>query len=280
MNGARSVRARLLNISKAGKISFQMIVTRYLHERFLYRLSLSGYKNNLYLKGGSLVYVLHGITCRPTKDIDLLGKDISNDLESIKNVILNIIATEAGDDQVWFDKDSVKLELITKHKGYTGVRVSVEGGFDTIKQRIQVDIGFGDVVSMKAEEIKYPVLLKDMHIPVIKAYSAEDVFAEKLQTVIELGAFNSRMKDFYDLYMLIVEDKVNDTDLKKSIENTFKNRKTPLSLDGTLINGDLKQNKSFEKHWKTFLKRINSLKDISFETVLDVIIQKVTTLLK
>ena len=279
MNGARSVRARLLNISKAEKISFQMIVTRYLHERFLYRLSLSDYKNNLYLKGGGLVYALHGITCRPTKDIDLLGKDIRNDLGSIKTVILNVIGTEVGDDHVWFDKDSLKLELIAENKGYSGVRVSVVGGFDTVKQRIQIDIGFGDVISPEAGEIEYPVLLEDMAVPVIQAYAAEDVFAEKLQTTVELGAYNSRLKDFYDLYMLIVENKVNDTDLKNAIENTFRQRGTDLSLDGKFLSGDMKQDKSMEIRWKAFLKKINAGMDVSYEEVSDAIIQKITNLL-
>lgn len=114
MSKATSIRARLLNISKKEKVSFQLIIVRYLHERFLYRLSISKYVNNFFLKCGGFIYAMQGISARPTNDIDLLGKDVANDIESLRKTIFEILSIDYDKDIVWFNYDQIKIEPIAE----------------------------------------------------------------------------------------------------------------------------------------------------------------------
>jgi len=193
MISSKSIRAKLLNISRNENIAFQVIVFRYLHERFLYRLSISEYANSFMLKGGNLLYAIEGLKVRPTIDVDFLGINIANDIEIVKNAFSNI-CTVNSDDAVWFDASSIKAEQITEQDKYSGVRLLIDAGFDTIRQRIQIDIGFGDVIIPKAQKINYPVLLSEMQTPVLSVYSTETLIAEKFNAMIELSTLNSRMK--------------------------------------------------------------------------------------
>ena len=144
-NYARSVRAKLLNISKEENVFYQSILTRYFQERLLYRLSVSQYKERFILKGGALLYAHEHLKARPTLDIDFLGQQISRELDNIKETFKKLCDIECFEDGVVFDKDSVSVEEITLKKEYNGVRVHVKVGLDTASQVISMDVGFGAI---------------------------------------------------------------------------------------------------------------------------------------
>ncbi len=272
-NKAASIRARLTNIARAENLAFQLIIIRYLHERLLYRLSVSGFIDNFILKGGALLYTFDGAKSRPTIDIDLLGKEIENDTEVIKTCFIEICNSPIGEDCVWFNADTITAEVITENQQYNGIRLFVEAGFDTVRQKLQIDIGFGDVVTPVPLKIEYPVLLAEMPIPQIKAYSSETVIAEKFQAMIELSTANSRMKDFYDVYKILKQGSYNFTNLHDAIFATFKNRNTAYIENHALFTEDFAKNSSRKQLWQSFLVRANLDKTILFEEVVSTIIE-------
>jgi predicted nucleotidyltransferase component of viral defense system len=277
MRSSASIRAKLLAISKREGLSFQLILLRYLHERFLYRLSISEYVENFVLKGGSFIYAVQGLSTRPTKDIDLLGKGIDKDLENLRNVLSEIVNTEYSEDFVWFNVKEMKIESIAEKNLYNGIRFVFDAGFDTIQQKVQLDIGFGDVVTPEPVFLDYPVLLPDNPVPRISAYSMETVIAEKFQAMIELATLNSRMKDFYDVYNLLTESSIDKGLLQNAIDATFRNRKTILTTDHSLFSDEFVNDAKNIKMWKAFLKKINIKEELSFQLVMKTIIHHLRT---
>lgn len=225
-NSIESLKARLRNVSNREGIDYQLILTRYFHERFLFRLSISGYKDNFMLKGGNLLYAIEGLSSRPTMDIDFLGVHLSSSIEEIKNKFVEICKIDYPIDAVNFEADSIIAELITSQDKYSGVRLFIKSNLGSIRHLLQIDIGFGDIVTPSPCSLSYPVLLVDLATPNIIAYSNETVIAEKFQAMIELSAFNSRMKDFFDVYNLIKNKNFDKNVLKDAILATFRNRST------------------------------------------------------
>jgi predicted nucleotidyltransferase component of viral defense system len=199
MNKGASIRQKLLNISKSKEenVTFQTIIVRYLHERLLFRLSQSEYKNHFFLKGGALIYALDNKITRPTKDLDLLGQSVPGDLESVKTIFQEICSIN-DNDAVTFLAETITVEPIKEEDKYEGVRLHIDGKFDSIKQRLQVDIGFGDVIFPEPQIIHYPLLLSENSPVELKTYTIESIIAEKVHAMVVLGLANSRMKDFYD----------------------------------------------------------------------------------
>jgi len=270
---AASIRARLLNLAKKEGIDFQLIILRFLHERFLYRLSVSAYSQQLILKGGAFIYAMQGIKSRPTTDIDLLGMQLSNDVEVLCEAFRHICAVQSAD-EVTFNPESVVGELITEHNKYNGIRLYIDASFHTVRQRIQIDVGFGDIVIPVVQELEYPILLDDMQVPVIHAYSKETVIAEKFQAMIELSAVNSRMKDFYDVYMLLIDNEFNSDSLEEAIKTTFKNRRTSYIESHSLFTPEFASDRLRKRSWSAFLKKISKDQELTFEEVMQLIIKK------
>ncbi len=272
-NRADSIRARLLNLAKKERIDFQLIIIRFLHERLLYRISVSDYSQQLILKGGAFIYAVQGIKSRPTIDVDLLGTQISNDIETLCGVFRQICTIES-EDEVAFNPKSVVGELITQQDKYNGVRLYIDATFHTVKQRIQIDVGFGDIVIPVAQKLEYPILLDEMQIPVIQAYSTETVIAEKFQAMIELSVANSRMKDFYDVYNLLTDNKFDNETLEEAIKVTFVNRGTSYTENHALFTAEFGTNPQRKKSWTVFLNKINRDKELEFEDVMRLISEK------
>ena len=269
-NRAASLRARLLNLAKKENIDFQLIITRFLHERLLYRLSLSDFSNQFILKGGSFIYAIQGIKTRPTLDIDLLGQQIPNDLETLCATFRAICRIES-DDEVLFYPESVEGEIVTQQDNYNGVRLFLESKFGTIWQRLQIDIGFGDVITPASKELEYPVLLDDLQVPFIQAYSKETVIAEKFQAMIELSLANSRMKDFYDVYMLLLAEDIDSKVLRDAIIATFNNRQTYYTENHALFTAEFVTNTQRQRNWAAFLRKINKAQHFTFDVVMKLI---------
>jgi len=225
-NRAASIRARLKNRSDAAKQDFNLTLTHYGLERLLYRLSVSKHAPNFLLKGALLFMLWYDVPQRPTRDADLLGVG-PDDIDSVAAVFRDICAIEV-DDGIVFDADSVKATEIRKEAGYGGVRVEFRATLDGARISLQVDIGFGDVVTPAPEAIAYPVLLDDLPAPSLKAYPKYTVVAEKFQALCALGMANSRMKDYFDLWVLLREGDLDDAELVRAIEATFARRRTAM----------------------------------------------------
>jgi len=249
-----SVKARLKNIAKEYKKTFNLILQLYMQERLLYRLSVSEYKDNFILKGGLFLFSMTGFTGRPTRDIDFLAYQISNDMESIKEIFKNICKIEYNDSVV-FDSNSVLVEEIRKEAEYKGVRVKLTGYLGKAKEMLWVDIGFNDIVVPEVITADYPVLL-DMDHPKIKMYSFESVIAEKFEAIVSLGELNSRMKDFYDIFILLSEKKFNRDILQNAIVETFKRRGTDILKFDQVFKKEFIEDDNRINQWKLFLKKI------------------------
>ncbi|WP_298648870.1 nucleotidyl transferase AbiEii/AbiGii toxin family protein, partial [uncultured Proteiniphilum sp.] len=198
-NIEKSIRSRLFSLAGHQQLSYQMLIIRYAHERLLYRLSRSIYRERFYLKGGVLLYAFDRDNARPTVDIDFSSNRIGNDIAQIKSVFTEICKINDAPDGIRFDMDEIQAAEINENRVYKGIRLVITARMDTIIQPLSVDIGFGDIVIPYANELDYPLLLPELPIPRIFVYSMETVIAEKFQAMIELSETNSRMKDFYDL---------------------------------------------------------------------------------
>ena len=262
-----SVKARLKNIAKEYKKTFNLILQLYMQERFLYRLSVSEYKDNFVLKGGLFLFSMTGFTGRPTRDIDFLAYQISNDIENIKVIFKKICKIEYNDGII-FDPNSVFVEEIKREAEHRGIRVKLTGYLGKAKEILWLDIGFYDIVVPEIITADYPVLL-DMDYPKIKMYSFESVVAEKFEAVVSLGELNSRMKDFYDIFILLSEKKFNRYILQKAIVETFKRRGTDILKSDQVFKKEFIEDRSRVNQWKLFLKKIGQ-KDIEFGYVMNV----------
>lgn len=223
-NSGKSVKERLLNLSKAEHYNPQMMITRYLQERLLYRLSVSRYRNRFILKGGTLLYAHDRFEARPTLDIDFLATHINNDKENIRDIFKEICSLTTIADGANYDADTVDVEYITVNKEYHGVRVSVVARLDTARQRMSIDIGFGDVIIPNPQLLAFPALIDTVPQAEIMAYSLETVLAEKFHAMIVLSLANSRMKDFFDVYRILITGRVDSEVLAEAIQSTFTNR--------------------------------------------------------
>lgn len=271
---SKSIKAKLLNIAKEQNIDYQQLVTRYLYERLLFRLSVSDYKDKFYLKGGALLYAIEKELPRPTKDIDFLGVRVKNDLANIKHVFMEICRIECAEDGVQFDATSIKTEEITEEKDYAGIRVSFVASLDTIKQVMKMDIGFGDVVTPSAWTLVYPSFIDSLPQANILAYSLESVIAEKFQAMIDLSEFNSRYKDFYDVYKILNSHSIDNTILAEAVKATFKNRETYYQPNHPLFTEGFAKDVIRNEQWNSFLKRIKQNGFQTFETVMALITER------
>ncbi len=221
-----SVRARLLRLARERGEDFQLLLTRYANERLLFRLTTSRHAQRFVLKGASLFTMWTGKPHRATRDLDLLGFGELGE-EHVRQIFTEVLALEVPDDGVGFDLDTLSIGLIHEEQEYGGVRVEVVARVTNAQVRLQVDIGFGDAITPEASVVDFPALL-DCPAPRLRAYPRETVVAEKLQAMVQLGMANSRMKDFYDIFVLARDFDFDGDLLTRAIRATFERRKTPL----------------------------------------------------
>jgi predicted nucleotidyltransferase component of viral defense system len=277
-NTAKSIKTRLLNLARKERLDYQLLVIRYLYERLLYRLSVSDYCDRFYLKGGALLYAFEREYPRPTLDIDFLGVRIKNDVAHIKDVFTAICSIPCKDDGIDFEIQTITAEEITKQHAYTGIRLSLVARLDSIRQVLKIDTGFGDVVTPKPLIITYPALMDKLPRAKVFAYSPESVVAEKFQAMIELSEVNSRYKDFYDVYKILKNQDLTDDALSAAIHATFHNRETAYLESHPLFTKEFATNEVRNKNWTHFLKKIKQDNDLSFETVVSLIVLRLKPL--
>lgn len=172
-----SVRTRLLNVAQSRNLRYQLLLTRYLQERLIYRVSISKYKHHFILKGGALIYAYEGLEARPTMDVDFMGNNIARDKDTLIEVFTEICSIPYPPDGVIFHPDTIRTSHIAVEKKYPGVNITMLATLHSIKQDVSFDIGFGDIVTPYPIEIDFPTILDDEEELPILAYSVETVIA-------------------------------------------------------------------------------------------------------
>jgi predicted nucleotidyltransferase component of viral defense system len=249
-----SVKARLQNKAKEEGRPFSELLQYYGMERFLYRLSRSKYADNFILKGALMFMVWHMPERRTTLDIDFLAQ-YDNKITSIEKMIKDICKINVISDGLVFDPNDVRGQRIKEDADYEGVRIKFVGLVERSRIPMQVDIGFGDSVYPRPKIIEYPVIL-DFPKPEIKGYPAESVISEKFETMVKLGLLNSRMKDFYDIWIMSRKFNFDGLELVEALKGTFNHRKTPLPENKPLFTEEIYDEKSDRQNlWKAFLKK-------------------------
>jgi hypothetical protein len=263
-----SVRQRLMNKSKETARPFQEVLQYFAMERFLYRLAQSRHADKFILKGAVMFTVWAGPTSRPTKDIDFLAR-MENDVEPVVEVMRDICGQVVEADGLVFDAASVTGATIKEDAEYSGVRVTFLVTLQNARVPMQIDLGFGDVVTPKAEMAEYPVLL-DFPVPRLLAYPRETVVAEKFEAMTKLGQLNSRMKDFYDLWVLSRQFDFDGATLASAIERTFAHRKTVVVSRPTALTSEFTVDISKQSQWQGFIRKTR-LDDVpaSLNSVID-----------
>jgi hypothetical protein len=254
LNISASIHQRLLNKAKEESRPFNELAQYFAIERFLYRLSESVHSERFILKGALMLRAWQSSEIRPTKDIDLLGKT-KNDESNIIELITEVIATEVEPDGLVYDPTSIKVEQITEDADYEGIRIRLISHLGNMRINIQIDIGFGDVVHPEPELIEIPVIL-DLPTPKIYGYSRESSIAEKFNAMVELGELNSRMKDFYDIWLLSRQYQFDNQILADAIGLTFTTRKSEIPKEVEAFSERFIELKQIQ--WIAFHKRIRN----------------------
>jgi hypothetical protein len=277
-NRAASIRARLKQHTDTSKQDFNLTLTRYGLERLLYRPSISEHAPNLLLKGALLFQLWYGQPHRPTRDADLLGFG-PDDVPTLVGVFRSL-ASIAVDDGVVFDATSVKGSPIRKDAAETvgqgGLRIDLRATLDGARLSLQIDIGFGDAVTPAAQSIDYPTLLPGVPAPTLRACPKATVVAEKLHAVTVLGMTNTRMKDFFDLALLLRDHTLDDAELQRAIKATFARRQT--TMPGTLpigLSDAFADDTTKRTQWRAFLNK-NKLEPMDLREVIGAIRARAT----
>lgn len=249
-----SIKARLKNKAQETNRPFAEVMQYYGMERFLYRFSKSKYADKFILKGALLFAVWQIPDRRTTLDIDFLAR-FDNEVAAIEKVMKDVCGTNVDPDGLIFDPQTVKGMKIKEDADYEGVRVKFTGFLDRAEIPMQIDVGFGDIVYPKTRVIDYPVIL-DFPKPHLNGYPQESVISEKFEAMIKLGLLNSRMKDFYDIWLMMRWFELKGANLVEAIKKTFNHRKTDIPHNKPLFAGEIYDEKSDRQTlWRAFLEK-------------------------
>lgn len=253
-NTSASVRDRLLNLSRSSNRDFQELTMRYVVERFIARLVRSEYGDRFILKGAMLYIPWKLEDKRTTMDLDLLGF-CSPDLENVTRIFREICEIEIEDDGLTFDAESVTATSIREESVYEGVRVIIRVALAAMLIRLQVDVGFGDKIVPDPKPSEFPALLAEDG-PVIRSYSPETVIAEKFNAMVILGMANSRMKDYFDIWMLSRNFAFDGSTLREAVRQTFAGRQTALPITEPIcLSDEFSKNESKQHQWQGLVRR-------------------------
>lgn len=266
-----SIKTQLQNKAKERNRPFAEMLQYYGMERFLYRFSKSKYVDKFVLKGALLFTVWQIPERRTTLDIDFLAR-FDNQVANIETTMKDLCDVSVDPDGLMFDAKTVQGRKIKEGADYEGVRVKFVGFLDRSRIPMQIDVGFGDIVYPKTKVIDYPVIL-DFPKPHLKGYPAESVISEKFEAMIKLGLLNSRMKDFYDIWLMMHQFNFNGSNLAEALKRTFKHRKTDLPAGRPLFAEEIYDEKSDRQTlWRAFLRKddIKHAPDKLFVTAKDI----------
>lgn len=266
IKNAMSLKAKINNIAKNENISPQSVMQIYMLERLLERISKSKYKDNFILKGGMLISSIIGIDSRSTMDMDTTIKGFRLDIETLTKILKEVFEIDVGDN---IEFKILKVENIREDDDYGGMRVYISAIFDYMPTDLKIDITTGDKITFKEINYKYNLLLENRSIN-IWSYNVETIIAEKYESIIKRSTLNTRIRDFYDVYMLIHLEKNNISYkmLKYAIIETSKHRKTfDILNDKNLVEEvieNLKNDSSMLKQWKKYQKAYEYAEGIEY----------------
>lgn len=263
-----SVLARLKNKAKESERSYQLCLQLFCQEEFLRRLEKSNYAENFVLKGGLFIYSVTNFDSRVTVDIDFLLRKIPNTPEQLRKVLEEIISCNTGNDFVTFEIKNVAP--ITVAKKYTGIGADLIARIKNTRTPFSIDFGVGDVIVPGQEKRTIPTQLSDFDEPIVNTYSIETVVAEKLDAILSLMEFSSRMKDYYDIYYLANKFDFDGAILTEALKKTFANREHLFTAEQFEQILTFDNDAAMQKKWKAFVKKINTETD-DFKMILDVI---------
>lgn len=265
---AASVLARLKNKAAESGRSYQICLQLFCQEEFLRRLEKSKYAENLVLKGGLFIYSLTNFDSRVTVDVDFLLRQMPNTPEQLKTILEEIIAVPTDNDFVIFEIKNVAPIAVAKK--YAGIGASVVALIKNTKTPFSIDFGVGDVIVPKQEKRKIPTQLSDFDAPIVNTYSVETTIAEKIDAILSLMEFSSRMKDYYDIYYIANKFGFDGKILSEALRTTFANREHVFSVEQFEQVMNFDDDEVMQKKWKAFVRKIDTKTD-DYSTVLKTI---------
>ncbi len=252
-NIAASIRQRLFNKARETGRPFNEVLQYFAMERFLYRLSKSDHAGKFVLKGALMFTAWQAPVTRPTMDIDLLGIT-DNSVDAIIAIVKSICQQDVEPDGLVFDAAGVEGERIVEDADYAGVRVRFRGTLGTARVTMQLDIGFGDVVVPAPSTADYPTLL-DLPAPRLRGYSRESAVAEKFEAMVKLGVLNSRVKDFFDIWLLSRQFDFDGTIMARAMTETFAARGTAIPAAPVALTRDFANDAARQTQWRAFIRK-------------------------
>lgn len=267
---AKQLKDLIRNLSKKKYADAQILMRNYMMERFLERMSVSEYKDKFILKGGMLVAAMVGLDARATMDIDAAIKGADVNVEAVERIITDIISVPMDDGVIFRIK---QISEIMDEAEYSGVRISMETEFDGVRTPLKIDISTGDVITPREIQYSFKLMLEERTINVW-AYNLETVLAEKLETVISRNITNTRMRDFYDIHILLklYGNTLDANVLGEALQATVKKRETDKHLSNAVEVFDEVQNDSnMQKLWTSYQKKFSYAEDVSWDTVMSAV---------
>ena len=270
IKNSMSLKAKINNIAKEEKVAPQAIMQTYMLERLLERISVSKYKNNFILKGGMLISSIIGIDNRSTMDMDTTIKGFKLDKENLADILQEIIKIDI-EDNIKFE--IIDIENIREDDDYGGLRIHLQASFDEMPIDLKIDVTTGDKITYKEINYKYNLLLENRSIE-IWTYNVETIIAEKYESIIKRSTLNTRIRDYYDLYMLThLEKNISNKMLVDAINETSKHRETYniISDKNTVddVINSIKNDSSLQEQWNKYQKNYEYAKGIKYEQLVD-----------
>ena len=266
MSQAMSLKAKVRNIAKQKNIPAQVILQNYMFERLLVRLSVSTFKDKFVIKGGMLVASIVGLDNRATMDMDTTLKNLPLKPEAICNALQSIFDV-ALDDGVSFE--IAKISPIREDDIYGGYRVMLNARFDTLLTPLSIDVSTGDVITPHAVRHTFSEIFSEDKSYELWAYNIETVLAEKIETILRRGVFNTRPRDYYDMYILSTTQKVNELVLKDAIMATAKHRGTTEQIkDVPTIISNIEESMELKNMWDKYRKQFSYATDIEYSQII------------
>lgn len=265
---AASVLTRLKNKAKETGRSYQLCMQLFCQEEFLRRLQNSKYADNFVLKGGLFIYSITDFDSRVTVDVDFLLRKLPNTPEQLRAILEEIIAIDTGNNFITFEIKNVSP--ISVAKKYAGISASLVAHIKNTRTPFSIDFGVGDVIVPKQEKRKIPTQLDDFISPTVNTYSLETTISEKLDAILDLMEFSSRMKDYYDIYYLANKFDFDGATLAEALKKTFENREHSFTIEQFEQVMGFDNDGAMQKKWKAFVRKIDTKTD-DYSTVLKTI---------
>ena len=269
MNNAMSLKAKIRNIAKQKNIPAQVILQNYMFERLLVRLSASEYKEKFVLKGGMLVAAIVGLDNRATMDMDTTLKNLPLTPETIRNALEQVCAVQF-DDGVVFEIGTISP--IREDDIYGGYRVMLNAGFDTLLTPLSIDVSTGDAITPHAVQYNFSEIFDDEKSYELWAYNIETVMAEKLETILRRGVFNTRPRDFYDVYILATTQNFDIAVFRDALSATANHRRTAEQIaDVPMILQNIQESPELKAMWEKYRKQFAYAADIEYNSIMTVL---------